>query len=70
MKVILAPKTRKGNNVIRKSGGLVQWTVRILADRVLFNPEPGPWALIESQKDSRWVHLTNDADFAVEVIDD
>ena len=64
--------SQKGKNRTREQGN--DWTVWAETDRVLFAPSKiGPWLFIsptgKSQDDKacRWVHLTQDPDFVVEI---
>jgi hypothetical protein len=64
MFVTLTPKTLKGQEVVAQHGPL--WHVRQDADRVQFTQQLGPWILVESPHDLRWIHRRDDADFLVE----
>lgn len=62
--------TQKGKNRIRENGSV--WVVLAESDRVLFQPnKPGPWLFIappgksQDDRESRWIHLTDDTDFSV-----
>lgn len=62
--------SQKGKNRIRELGS--EWIVHTQVDRVLFNPELGPWLMVSpvgtdmDHKSSRWVHATQDKDFTIE----
>lgn len=68
-KLVLEGITHKGKNRIRENGPL--WEVHTKADKVLFNPEPGPWLYISPvgsgplAKQARWIKESNDSDFKV-----
>lgn len=64
--VTLTPKTRKGRNVISRDGSLFTFIKQ--ADRVQFDPRPGPWLLfqpVNRPQNGRWVHQTDDTDFTI-----
>ena len=66
--MILKGKSLKGKNRIREHGEF--WFVEVEADTVLFDPRPGPWALVvpggpANREHSRWIHLKEDKDFIV-----
>ena len=65
--IILKPKTRKGENVIKNHGD--RWEV--IEDRgiVQFSNKKN-WLLIRSEKtkDSRWIHASEDDNFIYERI--
>jgi len=67
--VRLKGKSLKGKNRIREHGEW--WTIEFEADTVLFDPRPGPWALVSPCRSddpdlhSRWIHLKEDKDFIV-----
>jgi hypothetical protein len=66
--VILKGKTQKGKNRIRELGS--EWILLREMDRVLFNPEVGPWFFVrpanrkDGEKD-RWIHASRDVDFEI-----
>jgi len=64
--VRLEARSKKGKERIARDGA-DGWTVEQVAPRVQFSSEPGPWLLIGNGNPgaSRWVHATNDANFAV-----
>jgi predicted glycosyltransferase involved in capsule biosynthesis len=52
---------KRGKQLIKDLGD--QWTVVQVKDKVLFNPDPGPWLFIEpigstSVINTRWIHET------------
>lgn len=61
--------TQKGKNRVRQHGN--DWTVCAETDKVLFNPEPGPWLYIVPEgkdfydKAGRWIKKDNDVDFQI-----
>lgn len=66
--MILKGKSLKGKNRIREHGEF--WFIEFTADKVQFDPRPGPWALVipkgpAHREHSRWIHLTDDKDFEV-----
>ena len=66
--MILKGKSLKGKNRIREHGEF--WFIEFEADTVLFDPRPGPWALVipgswANREHSRWIHLKADKDFIV-----
>jgi len=67
--MILKGKSLKGKNRIREHGEF--WFIEFEADTVLFDPRPGPWALVAPCRSdnpdlhSRWIHLKEDKDFIV-----
>jgi len=71
---ILEGKTLKGRNRVRELGNV--WLLEKEMAKVGFSSEPGPWLLIFPEtcrtncrstlcNHSRWVHGTNDSDFAM-----
>ena len=68
--VKLVGKSMKGKNRVREHGSV--WTVHVITEKVLFNPQPGPWLFVSplgrlfQDKASRWVHQTDDQDFIVD----
>lgn len=60
--------TQKGKNRVREHGDL--WTVLAEVDKVLFNPNPGPWLFItpagrtQDDKAARWIKASDDVDFS------
>jgi len=64
MFVTLKPKTRQGEEVVAAHGSV--WHVSDEAEQVHFTRRPGPWLLVESRHDMRWIHRRNDKDFLVE----
>lgn len=65
----LKGRSQKGKNRIREHGET--WTVWAETEKVLFNPQKGPWLFVspdgknQDDKSSRWVHADNDLDFDV-----
>jgi hypothetical protein len=64
MFVTLVPKTRQGQDIVITHGPV--WHVRDEAEQVQFTRQPGPWILLETRHDMRWIHLRNDENFLVE----
>jgi hypothetical protein len=70
VRMTLTGKTQKGKNRVRELGS--EWILVRTEDRVLFNPERGPWWLIEPTchanpvDKQRWVHSKHDVNFIVE----
>lgn len=64
MFITLKPITREGGDVVAKHGSL--WFVKEEADQVRFSPNRGPWLLIQSRDDTRWVHQEHDSNFIVQ----
>jgi len=68
-KLILEGITQKGKNRIRENGPM--WEIHARTEKVLFNPEPGPWLFIapvglgQLAKQSRWIKEVNDVDFKI-----
>jgi hypothetical protein len=60
--IILAPKTPAGQSVVSAYGAVWHVTKRA-------RERSGPWLLLESCDDLRWVHGTHDTDFSVEPCD-
>ena len=64
--------TQKGKNRVRDHGET--WAVLAETDKVIFNPELGPWLFIspagcdQFHKASRWIKRNNDFDFEVHMI--
>lgn len=64
--------TAKGKNRINQHGNF--WTVIAETDKVLFNPEPGPWLFItpsgstQDDKAARWIKSDGDVNFSFEVV--
>jgi hypothetical protein len=62
--------SQKGKNRIREHGD--HWVVLAETDKILFNPEPGPWIFTspvgrgQNDKASRWIRANNDPDFLIE----
>jgi hypothetical protein len=62
--------SQKGKNRVREHGN--HWVVLAETDKILFNPEPGPWLFIaplgcgQNDKASRWVRAGNDENFSME----
>lgn len=69
----LTPKTKKGKDRIARDGA--DWAIHTIQPRVFFDERPGPWARIHPIEHdhrhaaSRWVHLTDDVDFEVSMIE-
>ena len=69
----LTPKTKKGKNIIRRDG--LEWGIHTIQPNILFDTRPGPWARIHPMQhehhnaESRWIHLTDDTDFEVSMIE-
>lgn len=67
--IIVEGITHKGKNCIRKKGQL--WEIHVRTEKVLFNPEPGPWLYISPystthlSKDAMWVKEVDDIDFKI-----
>lgn len=65
--VTLEGKSRKAKNRIRDDGD--KWMVLEIRETVGFSTEKGPWMLLAplngSLNNYRWIHETNDADFAI-----
>jgi hypothetical protein len=61
MLVELVPKTASAATVVSEHGAL--WRVVRESDRVDFSERAGPWLLIESPRDLRWVHSCSDNNF-------
>lgn len=72
-RITLWPRTRKGKNRLREAGTCT-WEVADIRDAVLFNPEPGPWLLVQpiigrkAAGESRWIHGKNDPDFQIKEV--
>lgn len=68
--VKLTAKTLKGKNRLREAGDPEHWTVLKQQAMVGFSQHEGPWLFVKPQNEfhSRWVHLTDDHDFVVEVV--
>lgn len=64
MFVTLKAKTPSGADVLSKHGDVRRVVNK--TDSVGFSKMPGPWLLLESPKDLRWVHATSDDNFALE----
>lgn len=66
----LRGKTGKGRNRIRENGA--EWEIIGIAHGVFFDERRGPWWFVRpvGQKDdspkARWIHSTDDKDFAIE----
>jgi hypothetical protein len=64
--------TNKARNKLREAGSPNHWIIIEKRDYVAFSDRSGPWVLVRpdnNQHDkSRWVHLFDDWDFKVEVI--
>jgi hypothetical protein len=67
--LVLEGITHKGKNRIRECGSI--WEVHNRTDKVLFNPEPGPWLFISPagmslhDRKSRWIKEIGDTDFRI-----
>ena len=65
--VKLAGKTNKGKQVVKAKG--TNWRIKASAHRVAFSTEAGPWLYVKpvngDEKDARWVHANEDANFGV-----
>ena len=63
---ILEGKSHKGKNLIRENGPL--WVVYARTDKVLWQPEPGPWLYVypvgkdHLAKEARWIKEVDDVD--------
>lgn len=68
--VRLIGKTLKGKNRIREANNPSTWTVIKQQEMVGFSDRSGPWLLVGSGNShyDRWVHLTDDFDFVVEIV--
>lgn len=64
MFVTLKPKNRQGEEVVAAHGSV--WHVTDEVEKVQFARRRGPWLLVESSHDRRWVHRRNDKNFLVE----
>ena len=68
MFAILTGKTQKGKNRVRENGK--EWVVKKTVNRVLFDSRQGPWFMVvpvNAPGNGRWVHLTDDKDFSLEL---
>ncbi|WP_087863517.1 hypothetical protein [Comamonas thiooxydans] len=65
--LILKGFSNKGKSVVRRDGSA--WVVKRVVDRVLFNPEAGPWLLVccGREQASRWIHAHRDLNFIIEL---
>lgn len=69
MTIVLEGITHKGKKCISKNGPM--WEIHAKTDKVLFNPEHGPWLYIAPfgktylSTDSRWIKEHNDIDFKI-----
>ena len=67
--LVLQGVTHKGKNRVRENGSM--WEVHNRTDKVLFNPEPGPWLYVspvglgQQAKQARWIKEVGDADFKI-----
>jgi len=60
--------TQKGWKKVMSSG--IHWVVKARTEKILFNPEPGPWLLIipfgETEPDKGfWIKEYDDKDFKI-----
>lgn len=66
--LILTGKDKKGRQRIKQHGE--KWVVVEIKDTVVFNPEPGPWLLVEPElgqrQAMRWINPQNDPHFKIE----
>jgi hypothetical protein len=62
--------SQKGKNRVRDHNN--QWIVLAETDKVLFNPQHGPWLFVspvgcdQNHKASRWLRAIGDPDFLIE----
>lgn len=63
MKVQLKGKTHKGKNRIAEQGDI--WEIVREQDCVILSSEFGPWLLLSSGDNLRWVHKTKDENFQI-----
>lgn len=79
MIIKLKGKTQKGKNRVHEWG--ILWEVFAKDDKVIFSQKDGPWVSIvpidipkENLKSPsmgfRWIHLNDDDDFVVEIVED
>ena len=65
-------KTQRGRNKLNEAGNPEHWIVLEQRDYVSFSDRNGPWIHVQptnnSKDKSRWVSMTDDHDFTVEVI--
>lgn len=72
--VKLIPQTNKARGSLHNAGKPEHWSVLEERETVGFSPRPGPWLHVSPQgvhdaaKHSRWVSLTDDPNFVVEVV--
>ena len=68
-KVILEGISQKGKNRVRENGSV--WVVHARTERVLFNPEKGPWLFVfpegknHTDNSSRWIKEVGDVNFRI-----
>lgn len=55
--------SQKGKNRIHEQGE--DWEIVREQERVPFSMETGPWLLLSSGNNLRWIHKTNDKDFEI-----
>jgi len=67
--IILSGITQKGKICIKKKGSV--WELHAETERVLFNPEVGPWLYVSPygstylSKDAMWIKKINDPDYTI-----
>lgn len=68
--VKLSAKTLKGKNRLAEAGSPEHWTVLKQQAMVGFSDREGPWLFVGCGNNfyDRWVHLTDDDNFIVEVV--
>ena len=70
--VKLTGKTGKAKNKINEAGKPDLWVVNEIRNVIGFSDRAGPWLHIRPDNNlsekSRWVHLNDDSDFKVEVV--
>lgn len=63
--VTLTGKTARGQQRVQQWGKT--WTIQDVQADVKFSHKPGPWLLLKAGPDTRWVHLTQDPHFTVDL---
>lgn len=68
--VKLTGKTLRGKNKLHEAGSPEHWTVLKQQAMVVFSNKEGPWIFVGTGNAfyDRWVHLTDDDNFTVEVV--
>lgn len=67
--IVVEGITHKGKKCVSKKGQL--WEIHAKTEKVLFNPENGPWLYISPygtthlSKDAMWVKELHDVDFKI-----